>query len=65
MRIFITNSNLGFDAGTILEEATEYSKVFGGYIGRVHGVVTLIGTEDGAIILEDGNEIMEDDKAFL
>ena len=59
MRVLITNLDLGFDTGTGLEEAREYSKVFGGYIGKVKGITIVIGTEDGAIILEDGDEDIE------
>lgn len=54
MRVLITNKNIGFKGGTIMEDAEEYSSAFvGGYLGLVDGVMTLISTEDGAIIVED------------
>lgn len=59
MRVLITNKDLGFGEGAVLENATEYSKEYGGYIGKYKGIVAVIGTEDGAIILEDGDENIE------
>ena len=59
MKVLITNKNLGFGDDAILEDAQEYSKMWGGYIGYCNGVRTVIATEDGAIILEDGDEDIE------
>lgn len=53
MRVLVTNKDIGLCEGAILEDAHEYSKVFGGYIGKYKGITTVIGTEDGAIIVED------------
>jgi hypothetical protein len=59
MRVLITNKGLGFGDEAVLEDAQEYSKEYGGYIGYLDGVVTVVSTEDGAIILEDGDEDIE------
>ena len=54
MKVLITNKELGFEDDAVLHNAEEYSKVFGGYIGYLeNGVRVAIGTEDGAIIVED------------
>lgn len=54
MNVLITNRKLGFEDYTVLYNAEEYSKVFGGYVGYLeNGVKVVIGTEDGAIIVED------------
>ena len=54
MKVLITNKKLGFGDDAVLYNAEEYSKVFGGYVGHLeNGVKVVIGTEDGAIIVED------------
>lgn len=53
MRVLITNKNLGFGVDAVIEDAEEYSKEYGGYIGHCNGVCVVIATEDGAILLED------------
>lgn len=59
MKVLITNKDLGFCDGAILEDAEVYSAVYGGYVGFYKGIKAVIGTEDGAIILEDEDEYME------
>lgn len=57
MRVLITNHELGFGTDVVLEDA---SLMLGGYVGRLsNGVKAAIATEDGAIILEDGDEAIE------
>ena len=56
MRVLITNNRLGFGEGAIMEQAQEYSKEYGGYIGYINGVKCVVDTEDGAIIVEDDDE---------
>ena len=53
MRVLITNKSLGFDEDAIIEDAVEYSPIWGGYVGHLsNGVRVAIATEDGAIIVE-------------
>ena len=57
MRVLITNKSLGFDEDAIIEDAVEYSPIWGGYVGHLsNGVRIAIATEDGAIIVEDVDE---------
>ncbi len=53
MKVLITNKDLGFCDGAVLEDAEVYSAVYGGYVGFYKGIKAVIGTEDGAIIVED------------
>lgn len=60
MKVLITNKKLGFGDDAVLHNAEEYSKVFGGYVGYLeNGVQVVIGTEDGAIIVEDVDAEMD------
>lgn len=59
MRVVITNKKLGFGDNAIIEDAEEYSKIFGGYIGHCNGIRVVISTEDGAIIVEDVDAEMD------
>ena len=51
MRILVTNPNLGFPEGTILENAEIASPIFGGYTGYFNNTKALISEDDGAIII--------------
>jgi hypothetical protein len=60
MKVLITNEALNIGNGVILYNASVYSEEFGGYVGYLeNGVKMVIATEDGAIIVEDGDEDIE------